>query len=570
MANSESYSALWRSAQNDVVPNHKDFPQWFTMLVEVLNGGKTPTNVTIDVEIMEETVNFKYKDTGYGSNFESMQDRFFTWASTVSVNGDSIYGHGTKKFLAKSGDYDTLDFIIRTRAKGEKKINEWVGPYQGTKTKHDVRDADDLPYFPKHGFELEFTMDINRLGPLNTKQAAFNAIKEIICARKKQETLDSIHYNVTVQDYVITPEIQARADELKITVEDFFCTDDELVQPISEDSVEDEWQSLETVLAEHGKLLLDTTVELVPGMTRLRYKSYTTLLMEQVPGFPVYGRMGGGVSTRVHAFNQNTMIEAHPWWDLMDVKVHPGKWHRIDFAYFEAIDPKNEDHVKALPQPATTKVAYGYESPAWKMFVEKVHAIYAENTAALALTPKETLKAAAAAAAAAADAEASDDGSSGGPVNGGGGGGGGGPVNGTVDVVGIDPSEFKKAAMDNLFKNLKTQGKEPRKFQLPKWYSCEDLIVYNEANGKAKVIFYRNRQKGDISDDLEKAYVALSRFMNECHVTAANVEMLFCLELKKGGAARKAEFETVKAKMAPTIYPNIGVINLRQVKDLVA
>lgn len=568
MANSESYSALWRSAQNDVVPNHKDFPQWFTMLVEVLNGGKTPTNVNINLEIMEETVNFKYMDTGYGSNFESMQDRFFTWASTQSVSGDSIYGHGTKKFLAKSGDYDTLEFTIRSRAKGEKKINEWVGPYKGTKTKHDIRSSEELPDFPKHGFELEFTMDINRLGPLNTKQAAFNAIKEIICTRKKQETLDSIHYNVTVQDYVITPEIEARAHELKITVEDLFDTDDDLVQPISEDSIEDEWQSLETVLAEHGALLLDTTVDLVPGKTRLRYKSYTTLLMEQVPGFPVYGRMGGGVSTRVHAFNQNTMIEAHPWWDLMDVKVHPGKWHRIDFAYFEAIDPKNEDHVKALPQPATTKVAYGYESPAWKMFVEKVHTIYAQNTASLALTPKETLKAAAAAAAAEAAAEAAatgDDGSSGGvplPRDADG--------DGEASVVGVDPSEFKKAAMDKLFKKLKNQGKEPRKFQLPKWYSCEDLIVYTEADGKMKVIFYRNRQKGDISDDLEKAYVSLSRFMNECHVAAANVEMLFCLEAKKGGDKRKAEFDTVKVKMAQAIYPNIGLINFRLVKDLVA
>lgn len=568
MANSESYSALWRSAQNDVVPNHKDFPQWFTMLVEVLNGGKTPTNVNINLEIMEETVNFKYMDTGYGSNFESMQDRFFTWASTQSVSGDSIYGHGTKKFLAKSGDYDTLEFTIRSRAKGEKKINEWVGPYKGTKTKHDIRSSEELPDFPKHGFELEFTMDINRLGPLNTKQAAFNAIKEIICTRKKQETLDSIHYNVTVQDYVITPEIEARAHELKITVEDLFDTDDELVQPISEDSIDDEWQSLETVLAEHGALLLDTTVDLVPGKTRLRYKSYTTLLMEQVPGFPVYGRMGGGVSTRVHAFNQNTMIEAHPWWDLMDVKVHPGKWHRIDFAYFEAIDPKNEDHVKALPQPATTKVAYGYESPAWKMFVEKVHTIYAQNTASLALTPKETLKAAAAAAAAEAAAEAAatgDDGSSGGvplPRDADG--------DGEASVVGVDPSEFKKAAMDKLFKKLKNQGKEPRKFQLPKWYSCEDLIVYTEADGKMKVIFYRNRQKGDISDDLEKAYVSLSRFMNECHVAAANVEMLFCLEAKKGGDKRKAEFDTVKVKMAQAIYPNIGLINFRLVKDLVA
>jgi len=568
MANSESYSALWRSAQNDVVPNHKDFPQWFTMLVEVLNGGKTPTNVNINLEIMEETVNFKYLDTGYGSNFESMQDRFFTWASTQSVSGDSIYGHGTKKFLAKSGDYDTLEFTIRSRAKGEKKINEWVGPYKGTKTKHDIRSSEELPDFPKHGFELEFTMDINRLGPLNTKQAAFNAIKEIICTRKKQETLDSIHYNVTVQDYVITPEIEARAHELKITVEDLFDTDDDLVQPISEDSIDDEWQSLETVLAEHGALLLDTTVDLVPGKTRLRYKSYTTLLMEQVPGFPVYGRMGGGVSTRVHAFNQNTMIEAHPWWDLMDVKVHPGKWHRIDFAYFEAIDPKNEDHVKALPQPATTKVAYGYESPAWKMFVEKVHTIYAQNTAALALTPKETLKAAAAAAAAEAAAEAAatgDDGSSGGvplPRDADG--------DGEASVVGVDPSEFKKAAMDKLFKKLKNQGKEPRKFQLPKWYSCEDLIVYTEADGKMKVIFYRNRQKGDISDDLEKAYVSLSRFMNECHVAAANVEMLFCLEAKKGGDKRKAEFDTVKVKMAQAIYPNIGLINFRLVKDLVA
>jgi hypothetical protein len=563
MVESESYDALWRAASCDAVPYHKDFPEWYTMLVELLNGGKNPTEVSISLEIFpdDNEVKFRYLDNGFGSTFSEVQERFFTWASCGSVNGKSIYGHGTKKFLAKSGPI-TMPFTIRSRFKGENKINEWVGPYKGSKTKHDIKQIEG---FPAHGFEIEFTMEIDRLGSLNTKETAFNAIKEIICSRKKQSTLDSIKFIVEVQDYYVTEDMEEG---------------DDFEEPILEDSITNKWKSLHTTLAEHrdARLLYETTVEIVPGKVRMHYLSYTTGLLAEIPGFPVYGNMGGGKSTRIHCFNEDTMIEAHPWWDMLNVAVHPSQWHRTDFAYFEPIDPTNKDHVDALPQPATTKVAFRYESGVWITACNKIRDIYKVNNKALMLPSKEALKSAAAAAAAASAAAAS-----------------GGAVAGTSStaattattatgatntntgtsattsssstVVNVAPPVYTNTTMNDLFKKFQVQGKTPLKYILPKWYSCEDPIAYKQGD-KHVLTFYRERQKGDISNDLEKAYIALSRYANENNVTLQNIEMVFCLHLKTGGSAKIKEFETLQAKMSPTVYPFARAIKFKLMKDI--
>jgi hypothetical protein len=44
---SESYEAHWRAAENDAVPYPKDFPEWITMLIELLNGGKNPSEISL-------------------------------------------------------------------------------------------------------------------------------------------------------------------------------------------------------------------------------------------------------------------------------------------------------------------------------------------------------------------------------------------------------------------------------------------------------------------------------------------------------------------------------------------
>ena len=558
MVESESYDALWRAASCDAVPYHKDFPEWYTMLVELLNGGKNPTEVSISLEICpdEGEVKFRYRDTGFGCEFAEAQERLFTWASRASVDGKSIYGHGTKKFLAKSGPI-TMPFTIRSRVKGENKINQWVGPYKGTKTKHDTKDNNEIAGFPLHGFEIEFTMHIDRLGNLNDKESAFNAIKEIICSRKKQNTLDSIKFILEVQDYYVTEDME---------------DDDDFEAPIMEDSITNKWKSLYTTLVEHAaaRLLHQTTVEVVPGMVKMEYTSFTTGLLAEIPGFPVYGNMGGGKSTRIHCFNEDTMIEAHPWWDMLSVAVHPSHWHRIDFVSFEPVDPKNMDHVNALPQPATTKVAYRYESAIWIAACKKIQEIYKVNNRALALPSKESLRTAAIAAAATAAAAVAAGGATGtGAATGAATATGTGAATtvGTNVVAIAPPVVYTNATMNDLFKKFQTQGKTPLKYLLPKWYSCEDPIAYRHGD-KHMLTFYRERQKGDISNDLDKAYLALSRYANEFNVPLPNIEMVFCLHLKTGGSAKIKEFETLQAKMSPTVYPFIRSIKFKLMKDV--
>ena len=195
--NSESYESHWRASANDAIPYPKDFTEWLTMIIELLNGGKKPTEVSLKLVFRGTKINFKYRDNGLGCSVHEANKRLLRWASVASVDGKSMYGRGTKTFLAKSGDYSTLKFAIRSRAKGSRDINMWSGPFKGTDTNCEVVDIED---FPVHGFEVEVDVDIQKVGPYNTPAKVFDALKEIICARKIQRVLSSVKYSVETYD----------------------------------------------------------------------------------------------------------------------------------------------------------------------------------------------------------------------------------------------------------------------------------------------------------------------------------------------------------------------------------
>ena len=562
-----AFEASWRAASCDAIPYHKDFPEWLTMIVELLNGGKSPSQISLSLDICGSVVYFQYQDNGFGCTIKEANDRLLRWASTRAVDGKSVYGHGTKKFLAKSGDYNSLKFIIRSRAKGEKKIVEWRGLYRGVDTHYDIVEDN---HFPVHGFEIQLEVALMKLGNYNTPELVFGALKEIICARKVQGLLSTVAYVLTVKK------------------------DGKVIK--QENSKLNSWKSLQETIHTNSSCfhLLHTTVPLVDGKVNLIFDSYSTGILNEIPGFPVYGKMTGGVGTRVHIFNEDTMIEAHPWYDIHDAKVHPSNWHRVDFVHFQPVDPKNSTHVSALPQPATTKVAYRYETEEWKQAVQIQKVIYQDHKTELLLPPKDKLKVPVVpivpvvptkksteetaspvkvspvvanakqeqkpsaspsaqnviqAIQVAAATETSSQ-----------------PVSYPVET--IQAKHFdNNTTLNELYTRYSKENKSPEKFTLPKWLDCEDLLVYKE-NGKTHCIFYRQRQKGEVTHDMLKAYTALAIFANERALPPEKVTMIFCLHLKSSLKERTAQFDEFKKSMRPLVYPYIQSFQLKFLKDL--
>ena len=581
---SESYKAHWRAAENDAIPYPKDFAEWPTMTIELLNGGKKPTEISQRLDFKGDKVLYKYRDNGYGCDVPEARVRLLQWAATEAVDGKSVYGHGTKKFLAKSGNYSTLNFRIRSRVKGKSQIVEWRAPFIGPDTDMDIVE---IPDFPKHGFEIEVEIDKAKLGDgvSCTPLGAFNVLKEIVCARKQQKVLRSIKFTLEV------------------------LKDGELVK--KEDSITDNWKSFEETLATHPdcKLLFQKSVPFTEGMVNLEYTSYMTGDLKEIPGFPVYGHMTGGVGTRVHISNEDTMIEAYSWWDMMSRKEHPSGWHRVDFARFVPVDPSNMEHIKALPDPATTKVAYRYETDKWKKFVRIVNELYETYKEDFKLVAKEEIKKAktqtpsaqssftaslladsgvraepapsagkvAAPSAPAASTlpsrpHAASTAPPAPPAI---------PVNPIVPAPPTPPavparapvtmqkaSLFESVTMNELYTRYVAEGKEPSRYVLPAWLGVkEHLLIYKEDN-KTKVIFYRQRVKGELSEDVEKAYVALSRYANEKNIKPEKISMIFCLHCKSVKKERIREFEECKKTMHATVYPYVNCIQLELLKDL--
>ena len=547
--NSDSYKAHWRAAANDAVPYcPKDFPEWYALTVELLNGGKKPSIIQQRLNLSGGKAYYRYRDDGEGCTIAEANARLLQWAAVAAVDGKSVYGHGTKKFLAKCGEYDTLSFKIRSRAKGERKIVEWSAPYLGLDTHYDIVE---IPDFPRHGFEIEVEISREKLGTYTTPEKAFEALKEIVCARKQQSLLSSVAFEI---------EVQANGVTVK-----------------KEDSKTHGWKSFQETIATDPacKLLLHKVIPFVEGKVMLEYDSYTTGVLACVPGFPVYGTMTGGVGTRIHISNEDTMIEAHSWYDIRGLRVHPSMWHRVDFARFVPVDPTNREHILALPAPATTKVQYRHESVSWQTFKDLVNKTYEENKKALELPSKESLKSPQVSASAvsspvvrAARASASASSSatpfftarpSPSDVT---------SVTESAPVEAVPLQTFENTTLNELYIKYQAAGKHPERHPIPSWLGCkEDLLIYQD-NGKTNLVFYRQRVKGSLSEDIEKAYVVLARYANERKLPMDKIQMIFCLHVKSGIRERNAEFELVKKKMNSGVYPYINCLQLKLLKDM--
>jgi hypothetical protein len=497
------YKAQWRIAGADVVPYSRDHSEWLTMLVEVLNGQKNATNVWLEFVLREDSFEFTYTDDGDGCTHGDAQARLLSWASISAANGDSIYGHGTKKFLAKSGDYE-MPFAIRSRPKGAKSkaILEWTGPYRGLKTKHELLDF--LDDFPSHGFQIYLPgMDRAKLGVHSPAHSLRTVVQEIVRVRKNQSVLDKIQYTIKIREEKAGAVVHESVDTSTDWVSFFeYLCQSAVVQKIEPKKVE----------LIPGKVSLEFHSMRVPQHTH--DKEFHAKLMRI---FPTYGDFSGGNAARVHCSNDGTMIEACPFTEVYGRATHSSMYHTVEFAFFRTMGGK-EDH-KYLPQPGTTKVQYRYESPIWKEFIrlasEFRKAKPAEAPPAPAPVPVPI------------------------PI----------PVPGPVGL-------FSSHVLMERKKQAEEAGSYVEKYIAPAWIQFPEIMV---TKFQATVILesFKERQKGDLKDDVYKAYTVLSYYANENGVSAENVviRLMFKLKNKVESKKRIAELNEVLESMTRVAYP---------------
>ena len=500
------FRAQWRIASADVVPYSKDYSEWVTMIVELLNGQKNAENVYLDFVLSPSKMSFTYTDDGDGCTHDEAQKRLLSWASKTSANGDSIYGHGTKKFLAKSGDYD-MEFAIRSRPKGAKSkaILEWTGPYLGLKTKHELLDV--VEDFPDHGFQIHIcSMNRDKLGAHSAAKDLRVAIQEIIRVRKAQSILDRVTYTVKIQE----------EDE-----------DGDVIYDSTDDSTD--WTSFFEYLnqSEAVAKIEPKAVEIVPGKISLQFhtmfvpkhtenKEFHT---EMMSAFPTYGNFSGGNAARVHCSNNGTMIEALPFTEFYGRATHSSMYHTIQFAFFQTMGGK-DDHLY-LPQPGTTKVQYRYETPIWKEFVRLVRDFPKTKPAPVAAPPTPT------------------------------------PSSSGQDPVPEITGPFSSHVLMERKKRADEEGADTQRYYPPAWIQFSEVLVV-QAGDSISMETFKERQKGDLKDDIYKAYTVLSSYANDNSILAENLTFTLVfkgLKNKSESKKRSTEFTEILDEMNTLIYP---------------
>lgn len=338
--------SLWRAAAHDSMEGSGDFPEAILMLIEVLNGPKgRPSYQEFRYSMRDDGQTLvQITDDGGGMPLRD-SGRFLTWSSSSSVDAHSKYGHGTKKFLAKHGPY-AMPWSVETRAGRASDITRYNGPWAAADTEREEVPADELIDFPRTGFRIRFTCDTSKLfnhGETPSAALLFARIKELICTRKSQAVLDAIDYRVRIEDVTgVVAEESSRAAGWR----GFKATLEELAACTPYAGVE---------------RLLQHDAALVDGRSVLRLTTFCVGL-KVVKGFPVYGSREGDKLTRIHVFNNDTMIEAVNPRSITGGSryVNP---HFVTFVECLPIDPANSEHINAMPTPATTKVSYRRECP---------------------------------------------------------------------------------------------------------------------------------------------------------------------------------------------------------------
>ena len=482
------------------------------MSVELLNGQKNAKNVCLEFVLSPNKLAFTYTDDGDGCTNAAAQERLLSWASTNSANGDSIYGHGTKKFLAKSGDYD-MPFAIRSRPNGAKSkaILEWTGPYLGLKTKHELLDV--VPGFPEHGFQIHIpSMDRGKLGAHSAAKDLRVAMQEIIRVRKSQSILNSITYTIKIREE---------------------NDDDEVIYDSTDKS--DDWVSYFEYLnkSEAVVKIEPKVVEMVPGKVTLQFHTMfvpkptedKAFHMKMMTVFPTYGNFSGGNAARVHCSNNGTMIEALPFTEFYERATHSSMYHTVQFAFFQTMGGK-DDH-KHLPQPGTTKVQYRYETPIWKDFVRM-----ARDFPKTKIAPAPAPAPAAPAPAPAAPA----------------------PV---AEPEPLITGPFISHVLMERKKHADDEGCLTHKYSPPAWIQFSEVLIVHAGDDVAMETF-KERQKGDLKDDVYKAYTVLSCYANENSILAENLTftlMFKGLKNKSESKKRSTEFTEILDEMNAVVYP---------------
>jgi len=530
-ANSIHYQGLWRSAGGDAVPYDQDHPEWLTMLVELLNGQKNASNVSLEfvIDTSSKTFLFRYTDDGDGCTVDEAKKRLLEWAAVESASADSIYGNGTKKFLAKSGPYG-MPFKIRSRAKGAKgtDVQVWSSPFMGLSTS---QEGMAIEGFPQSGFQIELpVISLSKLGKHAEPDAIQAVVQEIIRSRKTQALLDTILYTVLASNKGETP-----------------------VEKTSED-----WTSFFEYLSKdvRVKKTLQKTVELVPQKVLMEFHA-----MEVPPHtkardfhdsikklFPIYGDFSGGGAARIHFFNGDTMIEAHELASMYDLKTHATNYHMVQFVFFKTMGGP-DDHL-FLPQPATTKVQYRYETETWLNVKKLLKEFKAEKKVKKPVVEEEQEEQQGQQEEQQQEQQQENNETHSISSN-----------SSTSNTAGVGVIKMAKHMFTSVFLNerktqLEAEGAHVTKFDAPTWMQAPEMLVSSTETGWALEIF-RERQKGSLEDDILRVYSALSSFVNKQEVSPDEVTMTLRFKLKNRAvqAQRRTEFQEITTGLKIEVYP---------------
>ncbi len=346
----EEYESLWRQSANESIRYTDDFPAPFLVLPELYDGSLAQGQAThIHTRIVFESqvkAILTVEEIGGAKGIQN-QSRFLSWAAPTSADLTHRYGHGSKKMMSKwMPDYKTANWQVLTRTKDKRgsisSLKTYSAPYLGLATKVD-EDPDDNETLMECGtcWKLEFNPQI-----LKTKQQKLppsakelvEAIRELICSRFSQDTLNRCQFSVEVQKDGKTESTNSRT-----------------------------WESLQVALEkEVEKNTARKRVRFIQGS--LTYEEYELLDDKNIrKAFPRYGKRGMG-SSRVHIGLNGRFIEPKYYYLMLGRQTNHNDCNGlIGFANFvESADVSFEQ----LPTPCTTKVSFLETCPHFHTFMQ--------------------------------------------------------------------------------------------------------------------------------------------------------------------------------------------------------
>ena len=330
MTTMSEYHGNWRASAHEAVPYSEDFPEALLVLPEWIDGAlgagqASEIKITFDLTNPRPCI-LIVEDNGRGLVSEK---RMKDWTSKDigSADKENVYGHGSKKALAKfAPEYDMARWSLSWRTQDRRGVSSvlhtLVWPFKGLETRHE-EDEDDVTTCTDHGLMWRIEFDSKVLGKHDNPTSLMSALQELIRVRYEPSLYQPYAIKVSVSDGTTKLE-----------------------------SCSSEWKSLRTCLdAEvatgNVKKTHDLTIELEKTkVSCVFYEIVADGRKFTIQGLPTFGKKNMNAS-RVHIARNGRYIEAMDYCKFMGRESHNNDNGKIGFIVCSGDE---------LPTPCTTKV----------------------------------------------------------------------------------------------------------------------------------------------------------------------------------------------------------------------